>query len=35
MDSNANFGEKNLWNSIKFKENILTKNQRKDGKEEL
>lgn len=34
MDSNANFGEKEFWNSINFKENIL-KHTVKINKEEL
>ncbi|GAB1859689.1 Carboxylic ester hydrolase [Camponotus japonicus] len=33
MDSNANLGEKEFWNSIKFKENVLTTS--KNRKEEL
>lgn len=34
MGSNANFGEKEFWNSIKFKENVLTPTL-KNSKEEL
>ncbi|KAL6428890.1 hypothetical protein ACFW04_008014 [Cataglyphis niger] len=34
MDSNANFGEKEFWNSIKFNENVLTSTL-KNNKEEL
>ncbi|EFN71637.1 Esterase FE4 [Camponotus floridanus] len=30
MDSNANLGEKEFWNSIKFKENVLTSKNRKE-----
>lgn len=32
MDSNVNLGEKKFWNSIKFKENVLTtlKNKREE-----